>query len=672
MSWIRSAMSRAVEAGGSVQLSSAVRSYKDTVVHKAGQAVAGGAKIFQDRIGVRNFQSYKLAVKRLEEVSVTCRGIERVQLLRRWLVALKEIERLDGALKTEHLDLSIESNDSPTKPTLILYYDHDLGGEPMNFRDVFLHSQALEGITLSLILEKPNDEEISLLLEIFGLCLMGGKEAHNATVNNIRDLAKTFSNYDDEVLAKREELLQHAQEAIAGLKNNAVLVRIDSEVSSIHHKLHGKQLPLSYNKSSEVANEMSTESLQSPEEEVEQIKLCSRLEELLLWKKVLKIRDSPIAHNQKVDKLKVLSESLVSSASKAEKRISDNRTQKEEALKFRVTKSSEVSLLEKELVSEIEALERQKDKLEGELKKVITSLTSAHGRLQNTREERDQFDEASNQILQHFKLKEDELSRAIASYRAEAEVCDTFVQFLETSWAFQSSYAEHKDKLVNEELKTHEEYFANLAISLLSAYKEELGASIPSIRELVENFKLVEKLNSGARLDAPASIQEKTDVADPRRRLEEQYQTIETKFLTAFSVVENIKQRLPTQDNKISRKSDARIKELLDALELIKQEFESIERPKFEINTSLISVETPSKVKASRIPFLSPRQPPQDKPEPLGRKSLDAEEQLSKLKLELELEDHGLDNSMDGICDWEFDDKIEKESRKSVQESNKI
>ncbi|XP_075491497.1 uncharacterized protein LOC142529758 isoform X3 [Primulina tabacum] len=659
MSWIRSAMSRAVEAGGSVQLSSAVRSYKDTVVHKAGQAVAGGAKIFQDRIGVRNFQSYKLAVKRLEEVSVTCRGIERVQLLRRWLVALKEIERLDGALKTEHLDLSIESNDSPTKPTLILYYDHDLGGEPMNFRDVFLHSQALEGITLSLILEKPNDEEISLLLEIFGLCLMGGKEAHNATVNNIRDLAKTFSNYDDEVLAKREELLQHAQEAIAGLKNNAVLVRIDSEVSSIHHKLHGKQLPLSYNKSSEVANEMSTESLQSPEEEVEQIKLCSRLEELLLWKKVLKIRDSPIAHNQKVDKLKVLSESLVSSASKAEKRISDNRTQKEEALKFRVTKSSEVSLLEKELVSEIEALERQKDKLEGELKK-------------NTREERDQFDEASNQILQHFKLKEDELSRAIASYRAEAEVCDTFVQFLETSWAFQSSYAEHKDKLVNEELKTHEEYFANLAISLLSAYKEELGASIPSIRELVENFKLVEKLNSGARLDAPASIQEKTDVADPRRRLEEQYQTIETKFLTAFSVVENIKQRLPTQDNKISRKSDARIKELLDALELIKQEFESIERPKFEINTSLISVETPSKVKASRIPFLSPRQPPQDKPEPLGRKSLDAEEQLSKLKLELELEDHGLDNSMDGICDWEFDDKIEKESRKSVQESNKI
>ncbi|CAA2997009.1 Hypothetical predicted protein [Olea europaea subsp. europaea] len=77
----------------------------------------GGAKLLQDRVAARNFLNFKLALKRLEEVSVFVPG--GVQLLRRWLVALKEIERPQESANTEHLDMSNVSNESPAKPTVV-------------------------------------------------------------------------------------------------------------------------------------------------------------------------------------------------------------------------------------------------------------------------------------------------------------------------------------------------------------------------------------------------------------------------------------------------------------------------------------------------------------------------------------------------------------------------
>ncbi|KAK2459110.1 hypothetical protein P8452_05605 [Trifolium repens] len=691
-SWLRSAVNKAVEVGNKNNLTRTVKNYADTVVQHAGQAVAEGAKILQDRIAARNYRSVAQTVKRLEEAAVSHRGHERVLLLRRWLVVLKEIENLSGASaegkeKTLEQHLAVEDiKENPQRPSLVLYYDSDVGGVPLNFRDVFLQSQALEGITLSMIIEAPNEEEVSLLLEMFGLCLTGGKEVHDAIVSSLQDLATSFSSYQDEVLVKREELLQFAQRAITGLKINSDQARIDAEASSLRKKL--SEITTSQgleNKGDYKAAEETQATLEALKVALGQIRICSRLEGLLLKKKNISNGDSPEVHAQKVDKLKVLMESLVNSAAKAEKRISDNRQQKEEALKVRVTKGSETSEKEKELIAEISEIQQKKDDLEAELKKINTSLASAQARLWNVREERDQFEEANNQIIEHLKIKEDELSKSISSCQVESDVIKTWINFLEDTWVLQQSNTEVYEKQVNEELERHEDYFVNLAVQLLTTYQKELEPCINHIATFVVNLK-----NLSQRLEMTTSADpEDSTVLSPRRNLEEEYLTYEAKIITTFSVVDNMKQQFYAQQGNITRKDEERVKELFDAIEKLRTQFEAIERPILEIENPPAKTETlppekksdgtdsPSQKKSdgTTSPSTSVRGTEFSKtetneqpksPSVKSDQALDHEAELAKLESEFG-KVSTQDYSTEEIGDWEFDEL----EREFVSGSNK-
>ncbi|XP_024995682.1 protein MLP1 homolog [Cynara cardunculus var. scolymus] len=571
MAWLRTAMNKAAEVRGRSSLRAAVRSH-------GGNVVSGDAKKVQDRGGAQNMKNYKEAIRKLEEVSVSSNGEERVQLLRRWLEELRKIERLNAGSaendekNAEKPHTSSDENDSLQKSDIVLYSDPDLGVSPVNFRDVFLHSLALEGMTMSMILGAPNEEEISLLHELFRLCLTRGEEVHDVTVKRILDLSKAFSVYDDEVLAKRRELLQFAQDAIAGLKVNADILRIDSEVSEIHQKLKRiERQEFSIESDGSSLDATSDRTLEVIKESVSPIRLCCRLESLLLKKRLLNNGDTPEAHARKVDKLKVLSESLLSSASKTEKRISDHRQQKEEALHFRVAKTSEISQIEKDLEAEISVLEQERDKLEAELKKVKSSLAVATIQLQNAREEREQFDDASNELLVHFKAKEDELTKAIVSYKAEADTCSAFVNFLEATWAFQSSFMEQKEKVVNDELEIHEEYFVNTARSLLSAYKDALEPAITNLKKHMKNLQRYEK-----SVDPDDEFLQDIEL---RKRLEQAYLAAEDKIITIFDAVESVREQFYSAIDNYSRKDVEPVNELCDAIENIKNGFQSLARP---------------------------------------------------------------------------------------------
>ncbi|CAL5432760.1 unnamed protein product [Camellia sinensis] len=123
------------------------------------------------------------------------------------------------------------------------------------------------------------------------LTRVGGKEVHKTTMYCIQNLAKAFSSYEEEVLVKQEELLQYGQGAIAGLKLNSDIARIDFEVLDIHKILDGEKP-----KSPQLKKQLLHQALK---EAFEQVQLCSRLEELLLKKKLLNNGDSPEIHAKK-------------------------------------------------------------------------------------------------------------------------------------------------------------------------------------------------------------------------------------------------------------------------------------------------------------------------------------------------------------------------------------
>ncbi|CAK9176545.1 unnamed protein product [Ilex paraguariensis] len=548
-------------------------------------------------------------------------------------------------------------------------------------------------------------------------------------------------------------------------------MKIDAEVSTLKKKLDGMRAsgePIG-GVHETASTETTVSTIEALKEALAHIRVCSRLEGLLLKKKSLKNGDSLEIHAQKVDKLKVLSESLASSTTKAEKRISDHRFQKEEALKFRVSKTSEVGEIEKvdklkvlseslassttkaekrisdhrfqkeealkfrvsktsevgeiekELAAEISGLEKQRDELEAQLKKVTSSLAAAQARLHNVREERDQFYEANDHIVAHLKTKEDELSRSIGSCKIEADVLNTWINFLEDTWVLQCSYTEIKEKEVNDELKRHEGYFLKLVIELLTAYEIELSPCIDRIGKYVENLK---SLSEGSEKTSDAN-DEGSKVLNPRKNLEEEYLDYEAKFakFPYFEVVfimgplpcPQLREKGNGGDGHTcnllahlqlfiillqtviiplamyikfpesgmlgfssSRKDDPRVKELFDNIEKLREEFESIERPNLEMETPPQEEHTPASktpqesqphpiMQATETPEAEKNEHPQS-PTVRTERLLDPEAELAKL--ESEFGKVNREYSAEEIGEWEFDE-LEKELRSSDAATSK-
>jgi len=219
-----------------------------------------------------------------------------------------------------------------------------------------------------------------------------------------------------------------------------------------------------------------------------------------------------------------------------------------------------------------------------------------------------------------------------------------------------------------DELEKHEDYFSDVTFNILSAYKKEVTTLISRIENYVENLK---NLGPGSEMP-PSADQGDNQVSNPRKSLEMEYLDYETKIITTFSIVDNMKEHFQALQTKLEKKDDRRVKELFDDMEKMRQQLESIARPTLEIETpspkssaSTPKSPTPSTSMDALVEPASPTQKPElsnppKAPVPAAGSSKEFNPEAELAELESEFGKVARDYSADEVDGWEFDE-LEKE-----------
>eukprot|EP00951_Prasinocladus_malaysianus_P018678 scaffold149768_cov34-Prasinocladus_malaysianus.AAC.1 len=179
---------------------------------------------------VRKIAAASSSATRLEQYARNMPLEDRGMALKRWVAVLKSLDT-DRAPEPEAKDVAEDEEDASSSDDIaghddgmeqdlvakahkVLFYDESVSSEPMNFRGLFLRSQALEMIALNFLHAIPSEEEQALLLQLCvsgwlhlihtDLCMGGTHQQHAAVVDSLVQFSHASQEHNVELAVPKE------------------------------------------------------------------------------------------------------------------------------------------------------------------------------------------------------------------------------------------------------------------------------------------------------------------------------------------------------------------------------------------------------------------------------------------------------------------------------------
>ncbi|CAI5524959.1 unnamed protein product [Closterium sp. Naga37s-1] len=447
----------------------------------------------------------------------------------------------------------------------VLFHDPNAPHQPLTFRDVFLHSQALENMVASLVMDPGDDEEFWLLRNLFRLCLSLGHEDQDALLATLHSLANSAESYA-EVKLSGDELERFVAEAMTGLKVSPEAERLDAEARRLEHAvaqglaavhassaLHaaeddgdggkgggaqgkgkGEEVGVEGAEQAEgeggageaeraegeaalgrveEAERAVDEVLAVQQQEVqaarsrEVLRAALRLVALERRREaLLQQGDTPGDRALKVERVTSLAAEVGEGVVALRAQMAECTQQKADALAYRTAKAQEAADSHSVVDREMAALQARKAELEEELSKVQSAIDSLSKKQGKVREEKEQFSMASTSIVTHLAAQEARLKASMEEHEGDGRALEEWRKFLQRTWQLQSAALEAQEKRLKEEASARRDRLFAAATSHLHLCQAQLESFWAKAKAVVGTLEGIHEKRAGMVLEGMDAV----------------------------------------------------------------------------------------------------------------------------------------------------------------------